>query len=118
MLHEPGVTEKHQDYNNYHTMILYKNIDFSCMRLMDELMNTTIIPFETEYKEYFYTFMVERFKKNANELKKVITNSMKGKNYNRSYSITGLYNMSFYVNFDELLDKLTKMAKKYDVVLE
>jgi ubiquitin-protein ligase len=118
MLHEPGVTEKHQDYNNYHTMILYKNIDFSCMRLMDELMNTTIIPFETDYKEYFYTFMVERFKKNANELKKVITNSMKGKNYNRSYSITGLYNMSFYVNFDELLDKLTKMAKKYDVVLE
>ena len=118
MLHEPGITEKHQDYNNYHTMILYKNIDFSCMRLIDEFMNTTIIPFEMEYKEYFYTFMVERFKKNANGLKKVITNSMKGKNYNRSYSITGLYNMSFYVNFDELLDKLTKMAKKYDVVLQ
>jgi ubiquitin-conjugating enzyme E2 Z len=118
MLHEPGITEKHQDYNNYHTMILYKNIDFSCMRLMDEFMNTTIIPFEMEYKEYFYTFMVERFKKNANGLKKVITNSMKGKNYNRSYSITGLYNMSFYVHFDELLDKLTKMAKKYDVVLQ
>ena len=118
MLHEPGITEKHQDYNNYHTMILYKNIDFSCMRLMDEIMNTTIIPFEMEYKEYFYTFMVEQFKKNANVLKKVITNSMKGKNYNRSYSITGLYNMSFYVNFDELLNKLTKMAKKYDFVLE
>ena len=118
MLHEPGITEKHQDYNNYHTMILYKNIDFSCMRLMDEFMNTTIIPFEMEYKEYFYTFMVERFKKNANVLKKVIINSMKGKNYNRSYSITGLYNMSFYANFDELLNKLTKMAKKYDVVSE
>ena len=54
MLHEPGVTEKHNDYNNYHNMILYKNIDFSCIRLMNEFMSTTIIPFEMEYKEYFY----------------------------------------------------------------
>ena len=118
MLHEPGVTEKHQDYQKYHTMILYKNVEFSCIRLMCEFMNTTIIPFEMEYKEYFYTFMVERFKKNANGLKKVITNSMKVKNYNKSYSISGLYNMSFYVNFDELLEKLIKTAEKYDAVVE
>jgi hypothetical protein len=118
MLHEPGVTEKHQDYQKYHTMILYKNVEFSCIRLMEEFMNTTIIPFEMEYKEYFYKFMVERFKKNANGLKKVITNSMKVKNYNKSYTITGLYNMSFYVNFDELLEKLTKTAQKYDAVIE
>jgi hypothetical protein len=81
-------------------------------------MNTTIIPFEIEYKEYFYTFMVERFKKNANGLKKVIMNSMKVKNYNKSYSISGLYNMSFYVNFDELLEKLIITAEKYDAVIE
>lgn len=118
MLHEPGVTEKHQDYQKYHTMILYKNVEFSCIRLMCEFMNTTIIPFEMEYKEYFYTFMVERFKKNANGLKKVIMNSMKVKNYNKSYSISGLYNMSFYVNFDELLEKLIKTAQKYDAVVE
>lgn len=85
---------------------------------MDEFMTTTIIFFEIEYKEYFYKFMVERFKKNANELKRVIMNSMKVKNYNKSYSITGLYNMSFYVNFDELLEKLLKTSKKYDIVLE
>ena len=118
MLHEPGVTEKHQDYQKYHTMILYKNMEFSCIRLMDEFMSTTIIPFEMEYKEYFYKFMVERFKQNANGLKKVIMNSMKVKNYNKAYSISGLYNMSFYVNFDELLDKLIKTAKKYDAVVE
>ena len=118
MLHEPGVTEKHQDYHTYHNMILYKNIDFSCIRLMDELIDTTIIPFELEYKEYFYKFMLELFKKNANALKKVIVSSMKAKNCNKHYTITGLYNMSFYVNYDELLDKLTKAAKKYDIILE
>ena len=117
MLHEPGVTEKHNDYNNYHNMILYKNIDFSCIRLMNEFMSTTIIPFEMEYKEYFYTFMIESFKKNAEKLKEVIINSMKLKNYNKHYTITGLYNMSFYVNYDELLEKLKNTAKKYDTIL-
>jgi hypothetical protein len=80
-------------------------------------MSTTIIPFEMEYKEYFYTFMIESFKKNAEKLKEVIINSMKLKNYNKHYTITGLYNMSFYVNYDELLEKLKNTAKKYDTIL-
>ena len=118
MLHEPGVTEKHQDYNNYHNMILYKNIDFSCIRLMDEFMDTSIIPFEIEYKEHFYKIMLETFKKNAKGIKEVITSSAKIKNINKFYIISGLYNMSFYVNFDELLIKLMKAAKKYDACIE
>jgi ubiquitin-conjugating enzyme E2 Z len=118
MLHEPGVTEKHQDYNNYHNMISYKNIDFSCIRLINEFMSTTIIPFEMEYKEYFYKFMLELFKKNAEKLKQVIDNAIKLKNYNRHYTISGLYNMSFYVNYDELLDKLKKTAKTHLIILE
>jgi hypothetical protein len=85
---------------------------------MDELIDTTIIPFELEYKEYFYKFMLELFKKNASGLKQVIVSSMKAKNCNKHCTITGLYNMSFYINYDELLDKLTKAAKKYDVILE
>jgi ubiquitin-protein ligase len=118
MLHEPGVTDKHHDYNNYHNMILYKNIEFSCIRLMDEFMNTTIIPFEIEYKEYFYKIMLETFKKNAKGIKEVITSSTKIKNINKFYIISGLYNMSFYVNFDELLIKLIKAAQKYDASIE
>ena len=118
MLHEPGVTEKHQDYNNYHNMILYKNIDFSCIRLIDEFMDTTIIPFEIEYKEHFYKIMLETFKKNEKGIKDVITSSAKIKNINKFYIISGLYNMSFYVNFDELLIKLMKAAKKYDVCID
>jgi len=118
MLHEPGVTDKHHDYNNYHNMILYKNIDFSCIRLMDEFMDTTIIPFEIEYKEYFYKIMLETFKKNAKGIKEVITSSTKIKNINKFYIISGLYNMSLYVNFDELLIKLIKVAQKYDASID
>ena len=118
MLHEPGVTEKHRDYNNYHTMILYKNIDFSCLLMINEFMNTTIIPFETEYKEHFYKIMLESFKNNAKEIKNIIIASSVVKNINRFYTISGLYNMSFYINFDEILIKLIMTAKKYKVCID
>jgi hypothetical protein len=118
MLHEPGVTEKHQDYNNYHNMILYKNIDFSCIKMINEFMTTTIIPFGMEYKEHFYKIMLETFKKNARGIKEVIVTSSKIKNINRFYTISGLYNMAFYVNFDEVLIKLIMTAKKYKVSMD
>ena len=118
MLHEPGVTEKHRDFNNYHTMILYKNIDFSCLLMINEFINTTIIPFETEYKEHFYKIMLESFKNNAKEIKNIIIASSVVKNINRFYTISGLYNMSFYINFDEILIKLIMTAKKYKVCID
>jgi hypothetical protein len=118
MLHEPGVTEKHRDFNNYHTMILYKNIDFSCLLMINEFMGTTIIPFEMEYKEHFYKIMLESFKNNAKEIKNIIIASSVVKNINRFYTISGLYNMSFYINFDEILIKLIMTAKKYKVCIE
>jgi ubiquitin-protein ligase len=112
------VTEKHRDFNNYHTMILYKNIDFSCLLMINEFMSTTIIPFETEYKEHFYKIMLESFKNNAKEIKKIIVASSVVKNINRFYTISGLYNMSFYINFDEILIKLIMTAKKYKVCID
>ena len=81
-------------------------------------VSKTIIPFEMEYNEYFYKFMLELFKKNAEKLKQVIDNAIKLKNYNRHYTISGLYNMTCYVNYDELLDKLKKTAKTHLIILE
>ena len=81
-------------------------------------MNTTIIPFETEYKEHFYKIMLESFKNNAKEIKNIIIASSVVKNINRFYTISGLYNMSFYINFDEILIKLIMTAKKYKVCID
>ena len=118
MLHEPGVTEKHNDFNNYHTMILFKNIDFSCIDILSNFMNTTIIPFDMEYKEYFYSIMVDSFKKNANSIKDVINKSLKTNNENKFYSISGMYNMSFYIDFNKLLEKLIALSKKHGISIE
>ncbi len=112
MLHEPGVTEKHNDFNNYHTMILFKNIDFSCIELLNHFMNTTIIGFDSEYKEYFYSIMMDEFKRNAKKIKDIVIHSAQVKNINKVYSISGMYNMSFHVDFNKLLEKLNMVLKK------
>lgn len=114
MLHEPGVTEAHSDYNNYHTMILYKNIDFACIKLLTDFMNTNIIVLAMEYKEYFYAHMVSAFKKNVHSLVEVVNKAIK-KNISRYYKVTSIYGMSFLVNFDELHIKLTEEANKYNI---
>ena len=111
MLHEPGVTEKHKDYNNYNTMILFKNIDFSCIELLNNFMTTTIIGFDTEYKEYFYNIMMDEFKKNAKKIKDIVIQSGEVKNINKYYLISGMYNMAFYVDFNKLLEKLNNVLQ-------
>jgi ubiquitin-conjugating enzyme E2 Z len=114
MLHEPGVTEAHADYNNYHTIILYKNIDFACIKLMTDFMNTNLIAFEMVYKEYFYNNMVDAFKKNIHAIVEVVKKAIK-KNISKFYKITSIYGMSCLVNFDELLIKVIEEAKKHNI---
>jgi|LakMenEpi03Aug12_release.lakeMendotaPanAssembly.Ray.scaffolds.fasta_scaffold17689_11 ubiquitin-conjugating enzyme E2 Z len=114
MLHEPGVTEAHADYNNYHTIILYKNIDFACIKLMTDFMNTNVIAFDMVYKEYFYSKMVDAFKKNVHAIIEVVKKAIK-KNISKLYKVTSIYGMSCLVNFDELLVKVIQEAKKYNI---
>lgn len=114
MLHEPGITEAHSDYNNYHTIILYKNIDFACIKLLTSFMNTNVIAFGAEYKEYFYEHMVSAFKKNVHAMVDVVNKAIK-KNISKFYKITTIYGMSCLVNFDELHVKLIQEAKKYNI---
>jgi ubiquitin-conjugating enzyme E2 Z len=114
MLHEPGITESHSDYNNYHTVILYKNIDFACIKLLTSFMNTNIISFGVEYKKYFYEHMVSAFKKNVHGIIDVVNKAIK-KHVSKLYKITSIYGISCLVNFNELRIKVIDEAKKYNI---
>jgi ubiquitin-conjugating enzyme E2 Z len=114
MLHEPGITEAHADYNNYHTIILYKNIDFACIKLLADFMNTNLIAFGVEYKKYFYDHMVSAFKKNVHEIVNVVNKAIK-KNISKFYRITSIYGITCLVNFDELHGRVIREAKKHNI---
>ena len=114
LLHEPGIKETHNDYNSYHIMILYKNIDFSCIQVITDFMSTNTIPIEAEYKEYFYVIMEERLKRNSKEMLEIIRKNV-SKNINNLYSVRSLYGMSFQVNFDKVLERFIELMKTYNI---
>jgi len=117
LLHEPGVKETHNDYNSYHIMILYKNIDFSCIQVITDFMNTNTIPIEAEYKEHFYGIMEERLKRNSKDILEIIRTNV-SKNINNQYTVRSLYGMSFQVNFDNLLEKFMALMKKHNINID
>jgi ubiquitin-conjugating enzyme E2 Z len=117
MLHEPGVTQTYADFNNYHIMIAFKNIDFACLQLLQDFNKRNVIFSEKEgkeYKEHFYKIMMDAFKKNAKKIHQVIKTWMT-KEINNLYSIRVMYNMSCHVNFDELEDKFLEYVKENNI---
>lgn len=122
MLHEPGVTQTYADFNNYHNMIAYKNIDFACLRLLQDFNKTNIVfndrenKENKENKEYFYKIMVETFTKNAKKMHQVIK-TWKSKKINNFYNIKVLYNMSCHVNFDELEEEFLEYTRVNNISL-
>jgi hypothetical protein len=117
LLHEPGVKETHNDYNSYHTMILYKNIDFSCIQVITDFMTTNTIPIEADYKEHFYGIMQDCLKRNSKYMLEIIRTNV-SKNINNLYSVRSLYGMSFQVNFDKLLERFMVLMNKHNIMIE
>jgi len=117
MLHEPGVTSKYTDFNNYHNMIAFKNIDFACLQLLKDFNKKNVVFSETEgkeYKEHFYNIMKEAFKKNAKKIHQVIRQWI-AKEINNVYNIRVMYNMSCYVNFNDLEEKFLEYVKEINI---
>ena len=120
MLHEPGVTQTYADFNNYHTMIAFKNIDFACLQLLQDFNKRNVIFYEKEgkeckeCKEHFYKIMTDAFKKNAKKLYQIIQ-TWKVKEINNMYTIRVMYNMSCYVNFNDLEEKFLEYVKENNI---
>lgn len=120
MLHEPGVTQTYADFNNYHTMIAFKNIDFACLQLLQDFNKRNVVFSEKEgkeckeCKEHFYKIMTDTFKKNAKKLHQIIQ-TWKAKEINNVYTIRVMYNMSCYVNFNDLEEKFVEYVKENSI---
>ena len=117
MLHEPGVTSNYADFNNYHNMIAFKNIDYACLQLLKDFNKKNIIFSESEgkeYKEHFYKIMKDAFHKNAKKIYQVIKTWM-AKEINNVYTIRVMYNMSCYVNFNDLEEKFLDYIEENNI---
>lgn len=111
MLHEPGITKKHSDYEPYNKTIIYKNIDFCILSVLDKFKDNNDV--NIDYKDYFYPFMIESFKKN---IPYILNKIDENKNKNEFYRV-GLYTMQTMANYIELKKKLTNIANKFNITI-
>ena len=103
LLHEPGVTEKHRDFDNYNKIINFKTVEIAILNILSENCNCT----SNELKSMFFDEIQNNFKKNKKEITKKIKDN-KSKTVNTIK--TSLYIMNINIDWC-LLEKKIKELK-------
>jgi ubiquitin-conjugating enzyme E2 Z len=107
LLHEPGITETHLDFNNYNEIIRYKNIEFS-------MCNFITKPYiSNEFKE-LYKIIKEDFLKTYEEKKQLVqkTKSIFEKSNCSNNITTTIYRLNCDINYNNLNSILEKTYNK------
>jgi len=94
LLNEPGITDKHPDFNNYNKSICYKNIDVAIVRFLDESN------WPLKFKQ-FYTLYLGFFQKHKKTIEDLINKFKLDEPQNKIYHV-GLYYMNTEVDYVNL----------------
>ena len=106
LLHEPGVTESHYDFQKYHTIIQYKNVEFAYYRIGNEIIKKNhIIPSSI----YFHEVIEDHFKKEKNYMYEKVKNLSKSTPSKIRLS-TSIYSMcDVEINYKDLFQKIKQI---------
>ena len=111
ILHEPGFTEKHKDFQKYNKIIQHVNFDFCINQIMENTVtDTEILTRETGsvtfYTDLFKCDVISQFHKNKDELT-IYIDKMKD---TRTYAITtGIYNLVETINWKQVYTNFNKI---------
>jgi ubiquitin-conjugating enzyme E2 Z len=105
-LNEPGITEFHQDYKNYHKIIEFKNIDIAIVKMMQKDDKYFLPQFEI-----FCPIMKEIFQKNKDKIKEILEER---KNNGDVYK-TVCYNMYVFCDYKKLYKSFQDLEKEYSI---
>ena len=106
LLNEPGVTEHHQDFNNYNAIITYKNYQVAILGMLDEKSGT--LPGEFMH---FRETIIEKFKENYDRLIEKI-GVLEKQNPEPFGVATSLYSLNVTINYKKLSKDLMLKYKK------
>ena len=106
LLNEPGITELHKDFDNYNTIIEYKNYDVAILQMIThEKIPPVFSP--------FYTFIKKHYIKNIDNILKKIKQKNEKIEQNNIIISTGIYNMKYTINYKKLYSKMLEAKKTY-----
>lgn len=105
LLNEPGVTSSHYDFKNYHTIIKYKNIQYSIYSQIKNKKPTLLF-------SIFEKDIIKHLKDKLNDI--ILNCEYYSKIYTRPKTIgTTLYNMRVTINYPNLLNNLHILKKTF-----
>jgi len=105
LLHEPGITTKHEDYNKYNTIISYTNVKYNILEIINDIEN------RGNFKN-FKDVIIKKFIENYDtSIKKFIENY--DNNPTCVWIQTRLYNMTIKIDYAELIRNYKKTYTQY-----
>ena len=99
LLNEPGVTDQHRDFNNYNTIIRYRNFETAILRII----NQKLLP--TGFVDSFCIIKQHILSKKDIILKKITEE--KAKNATPLLVSCGIYSMACKINYETLYDDMS-----------
>ena len=100
LLHEPGFTLRHKEVELYNEIILYKNIDFCVIDILNN--NSPIVKSMSHYTDLFKEEIMNEFKKKKDEIFSILEEN---KNKENKTIKTGIYNLNCVINWNNLWEK-------------
>lgn len=109
LLHEPGITELHKDFVNYHKIITYTNIEFAILTLLNEKHLKDNYKSISFYYNLFNKNIMENVKKNKSDILKLINSNKSNK---EEIIKTGLYNIVCKIDY-KTMNKQKNILDKF-----
>lgn len=106
LLNEPGITEKHADFDTYNQIVEYKNIEIAVIHLLNKT--------DGYYLDQFDCFDAEvhdEFNKNKDHIKQFLELKVQ-QNPNPIKLSARIYSMSCTLNYPALFEKFLKMFEE------
>ena len=106
LLHEPGFTMAHSDVNKYSEIILFKNLEFSVINIINKLNDKTSFISFSYYIDLFKNEIISEFNKNKNDILSILE---KKKDFPNETINANIYKLNvlidwkyIYNNFNEI----------------
>jgi len=95
LLHEPGFTEKHRDFNLYNQIILFRNIEFSVNKVMTKDSSTKGLEM---FMELFKDDMIIQFDRKYDSILKILDDH---KDNEQLHINTTIYNLKAHIQWNQ-----------------
>ena len=107
LLNEPGISEKHRDFDNYHKIIAFKNVEIAMLDVLQKNPRT----YNNTKFDVFDEHVHRHFSSNVTKVKEFLEKKKKSEPLQRV--TTSLYKMEYCIDYKKLLEHFTEVVKKY-----